>query len=270
MTHYASLLSRLSISLAISAALLPSTQAATFRTFLNDPAGMTAAVGPGSIQSVETFANVVDGKLLTATPDPWNSFTVEVIGAGNSPTQTHWGFSHYCQNLASASCINWNVNAPAVPGVYALVNTVSTGVSIKLSSPTIAGFSFSFSDWNDPIVDNTQLVERSYFEVVASDGTTVEVHGAPQLIDAPPQTFGVVLSAADIAAGVYLREIRWVGLASPGEVVGFYHFATFTNPVLASSLKPIPTLGPVGLVALSTAMAGAVVYLRRRKKARPA
>ena len=267
MAHRVSTIASIVGALVWVAAVLaaPSARAATFRTFLNDPGGMTAAMGPSSIRTQETFATVVDGQLLTAAPDAWNSFTVELIGSGTALPE--WGPSRYCQNLSAPSCIWWNSNATPLPGVYGVFDGSGTGISIKLSTPTIAGFSFSFTDWNDPS-DGVTLMERSYFEVVASDGTTVAVHGAPQPADAPPQTFGVALSAADIAAGVYLREIRWVGVPGPNgaEVVGMYHFATFTNPVLAPRpVQAIPTLSPSGLALLSVSMAGIFLLLRRRR-----
>ncbi|WP_326540006.1 hypothetical protein [Pseudorhodoferax sp.] len=262
---FASIAGTLACALTVLAA--PAVQAATFRTFLNDPSGMAAAMGPRSTQTTETFAGVVDGKLLTATPDPWNSFTIELVGTGTSPSRPDFIASRYCANLSAPSCIYWNANATQVPGVFGVFDSPGTGVSIKLSSPTIAGFSFSFTDWNDPS-DGTGAVmeERSYFEVFASDGSMVEIHGAPQLPNAPPQTFGVALSAADIAAGVYLREIRWVGVpGAPPEVVGFYHFATFTNPVLVPPpIEAIPTLSAPGLLLLSASMAGIFLFLRRR------
>ncbi|WP_326543431.1 hypothetical protein [Pseudorhodoferax sp.] len=266
MTVCATKLQRLLSVAALSTSLLSAGHAATFQTFLNDPTGMAAAMGPRSLQKVETFAGAVDGRLLSATPDPWNSFTIELIGSGTIPAVPAWGASHYCANLSSTSCIYWNANATPVPGVYGVFDGPSTGVSIKLSSPTVAGFSFSFTDWNDPI-DGVTLMERSYFEVLASDGSTVQVHGAPQPVNAPPQSFGVALSAADIAAGVYLREIRWVGMPTTvgREVVGFYHFATFTNPVLAPKpVEPIPALSAPGLLLLSVSMAGIFLFTRRK------
>lgn len=254
---------------ALGALAAPATHAATFRTFLNDPAGMAAAMGPRSQQAHETFASVVDQQLIGTTPDAWNTFTVEVIGSGTMPGQPQLGATRYCANLSAPSCIYWNGNATAVPGVYAIFNGPTTGVSFKLTTPTIAGFSFSFTDWNDPS-DGTGAVmeERSYFQVVASDGSTVDVHGDPQPVNAPPQTFGVALSAADIAAGVYLTEIRWVGLpAGVPEVVGLYHFATFTNPLLAPApIASIPTLSVPGLALLSASMAGIFLFLRRRRR----
>lgn len=250
---------------ALGALATPAAHAATFRTFLNDPVGMAAAMGPRSQQARETFAGVVDGQLIDTTPDLWNTFSVEVIGTGMSPPRPTWGASRYCVILNATGCIDWNNNGVSVPGVYAVFDDAGTGVLFKLTAPTVAGFSFSFTDWNDPS-DGTTLEERSYFQVVASDGSTVDVHGAPQPANAPPQTFGVALSDADIAAGVYLREIRWIGLPGKAEVVGFYHFATFTNPLLAPApVSPIPTLSLPGLALLSVSMAGIFVLLRRRR-----
>lgn len=253
------------LACAVGMLTAPAAQAATFRTFLNDPAGMAAAMGPRSQQAHETFAGVVDGQLIDTTPDLWNTFSVEVIGSGVYPPQLWWGATRYCAVLNAIGCIDWNNNGVSVPGVYAIFDDAATGVLFKLTTPTVGGFSFSFTDWNDPS-DGTTLEERSYFQVVASDGTTVDVHGAPQPANAPPQTFGVALSDADIAAGVYLREIRWIGLPGKAEVVGFYHFATFTNPVLAPPpVSPIPTLSVPGLALLSASMAGIFVLLRRRR-----
>ena len=61
----------------------------------------------------------------------------------------------------------------------------------------------------------------------------------PLLLDpnaggAPPQTFGVALSSADIAAGKYITEIKWYGLPGQAEVVGFWEFSLFTNQNLES------------------------------------
>lgn len=259
---------RVAATLACGLAVLaaPAAQAATFQTFLNDPAGMAAAMGPRSLQARETFASVVDQQVIDATPDPWNTFTVEVIGSGVNPAQPLWGASRYCAVLSAPGCIDWNNNGIAVPGVYAVFDGPTTGVSFKLAAPTIAGFSFSFSDWNDPPFDPNIQVERSYFQVIASDGSTVDVHGPTQPVNAPPQTFGVALSPADIQAGVYLQEIRWIGLPGQAEVVGFYHFATFTNPLLAPRpFTAIPTLSAPGLVLLSASVAGICLVLRRRR-----
>ncbi len=234
--------------------MLPVVEAATFRTFLNDQAGMAAAMGPASLVTQESFAGVVDGQLLTATPDPWNTFTVELIGSGVGG----FGASKYCSDLGSSSCINWNLATPRVPGIFGAFNGPGIGISIKLSSPTIAGFSFDFTDWND-------FGERSYFEIVASDGSTVAVHGQAQPPNAPPQNFGVALSAADIAAGVYIQEIRWIGMPGEDEIVGFYHFATYTNPVLAPRpVQPVPTTSAGGLALLTVVITGMALYLRRR------
>ncbi len=115
---------------------------------------------------------------------------------------------------------------PAVPGVYGAVGNGS-GVAFKPLSPTIAGMSFDFVDWNDWNI-------RSELVLLASDGTSTIVSGVAHPSNEPPQTFGVTLSPADIAAGIYITEMRWVGLWIQDEVVGFYNVSTYTNPVITN------------------------------------
>jgi hypothetical protein len=246
------------LGLAVAAAALlvaPGAQAATFLTFVDDPAGFMAAVGPGTVVQTEDFATAVNAQPVaaeSASPDVWNGFTVQVIGPGTGPYQP----SKYCAQLNSASCINWNVNAPAVPGIYgAFSSAPDAGLSIKPSSSTIAGFSFDFSDWNDGS-------QRSQFQVLASDGTSTLVTGPSNPWNAPPQNFGVTLSPADIAAGRYVTEIRWLGAPGQSEVVGFYNFKTFTNPVL-TPVAPVPALSGWALLLLS-GLAGGLALSRRR------
>jgi hypothetical protein len=242
---------------AVTAGLMaPGAQAATFQTFVNDSAGFLAAIGPGTVVQTEDFASAVDMQPVAAAaaaPDVWNGFTVQVIGPGTGPYQP----SRYCASLNSASCISWNVNAPAVPGIYgAFSSAPDAGLSIKPASSTIAGFSFDFSDWND-------FGQRSQFEVLASDGTSTLVTGPSNPAGAPPMSFGVTLSPADIAAGRYVTEIRWLGLPGQSEVVGFYNFKVYTNPVLTSPAA-VPTLSGWALLLLSAGMAGGLALSRRR------
>jgi hypothetical protein len=74
-----------------------------------------------------------------------------------------------------------------------------------------------------------------------------------------------VLSAADIAAGRYITELRWMGLPGKSEVVGFYNVKTFTNPVLESSVEPVPSLSAWALALLSLFMIGMVAVKGWRK-----
>lgn len=200
--------------------------AATFQTFVDDQPGFLAAIGSGTVSTHEDFAAAVDLQTIGAagTPDSWSGFTVEAYGPNAG---TPWSPSKYCQALNSISCINWNTMAPATPGVYAAVN-IDNGVSFKPLDPTIAGFSFDFVDWNDQS-------QRSNLIIFASDGTSTIVSGPANLPNAPIQTFGVTLSPADIAAGLHIQEMRWIGLNSLGEVVGFLNVQTYTNPVITNT-----------------------------------
>ena len=199
--------------------------AATFVTFVDDQPGYLAAIGAGTVTTNEDFSGSVDQQPIGAagTPDIWTGFTVEAYGPNNASTYSP---SRYCQALNQGTCIYWNGAVPAVPGVYGAV-TSGFGVSFKPTSPTIAGMSFDFVDWNDGGL-------RSELVLLASDGSTTTVSGSANPSGAPPQTFGVTLSPADIAAGIYITEMRWVGLTANDEVVGFYNVRTYTNPVITN------------------------------------
>jgi hypothetical protein len=209
--------------------------AATFSTFIDDQPGFLSAIGSGTIATHEDFSSSVNLKPIgsAGNPDIWNGFTVEAYGPN---TGTSWSPSKYCQNLSSGSgtsnlseeCLFWNSEAPAVPGIYAAVN-LDNGISFKLANSAIAAFSFDFVDWNDAF-------ERSDLRIFASDGTSTTVSDPTNIFDAPPQKFGVTLSPADIAAGLYIKEIRWMGIDAMGEVVGFYNFQTYTNPKIQNNL----------------------------------
>ncbi len=208
--------------------------AATFETFVDDQPGFLAAIGPGTVSTLETFASAVDMKPIGAagTPDAWNGFTVEAYGPNSG---TPWSPTKYCQQLNYASnpltdfdsCIYWNPMAPAIPGVYAAVN-LDNGISFKPVNLATAAFSFDFVDWNDGSL-------RSNLLIVASDGSSTVVSGPINPSGAAPQTFGVTLSPADIAAGLYIQEMRWIGIESGGEVVGFYNIQTYTNPAIPNT-----------------------------------
>ena len=202
-------------------------QAATFLTFVDDQPGFLTAIGSGTTVATEDFSTVVDGQLLgpQGSPDAWNGFTVETYGTGSGLI---YGPSKYCTLLNSPACVGWNVSTPAVPGIYGSVAEPTGGLLFKLTSPTIAAVSFDFVDWNDGS-------ERSQLIATASDGTETVVQGPTNAPGAPPQTFGVTLSPADIAAGIYVTQIRWVGLVGGSEVVGFYDFKTYTNPVITNT-----------------------------------
>lgn len=209
--------------------------AATFTTFIDDQPGFLSAIGSGTIATNEDFSSSVNLKPIgsAGNPDIWNGFTVEAYGPN---TGTEWSPSKYCQALNSGSgasdfsqeCLFWNTKAPAVPGIYAAVN-LDNGISFKLANSAIAAFSFDFVDWND-------IFERSNLRIFASDGTSTIVSDSTNIFDAPPQKFGVTLSPADIAAGIYIKEIRWMGIDALGEVVGFYNFQTYTNPKILNNL----------------------------------
>lgn len=208
--------------------------AATFSTFIDDQPGFLSAIGSGTIATHEDFSSSVNLKPIgsAGNPDKWNGFTVEAYGPN---TGTPWSPSKYCQTLNSGSgasnfseeCLFWNSGAPAVPGIYAAVNS-DNGISFKLANSAIAAFSFDFVDWND-------VFERSNLQIFASDGTSTIVSDSTNVFDAPPQKFGVTLSPSDIAAGLFIKEIRWMGLDSVGEVVGFYNFQTYTNPKIQNN-----------------------------------
>ena len=142
--------------------------------------------------------------------------------------------------------------------MYGDFNGPDLGLSIKPDNQVIAGFSFDFVDWND-------FGQRSEFIVIASDGSTTTVTGPVNPGGAPSQKFGVTLSAADIAAGRYITEIRWVGVPGNSEVVGFYNFKTFTNPVLASSINPVPSLSTWAIVLLALMVLAVAVLNQRRR-----
>lgn len=208
--------------------------AATFSTFIDNQPGFLSAIGSGTIATHEDFSSSVNLKPIgsAGNPDIWNGFTVEAYGTN---TGTDWSPSKYCQALNSGAgasdfskeCLFWNTKAPAVPGIYAAVN-LDNGISFKLANSAIAAFSFDFVDWND-------VFERSNIRVFASDGTSTIVSDPTNIFDAPPQKFGVTLSPDDIAAGLYIKEIRWMGIDALGEVVGFYNFQTYTNPKIKNN-----------------------------------
>ena len=100
--------------------------------------------------------------------------------------------------------------------------------------------------------------------MIASDGSATTVTGPVNPGGAPPKKFGVTLSAADISAGRYITEIRWLGVAGNPEVVGFYNFKTVTNPVLASSISPVPSLSTWATVFLSFILFAVAIFNRRR------
>ncbi len=230
--------------------------AATFETFVDDQPGFLAAIGTGTVSTLETFASAVDMKTIGAAgvPDAWNGFTVEAYGPNSG---TSWSPSKYCQKLNYASnpptdldsCIYWNPMVPAVPGIYAAVN-LDNGISFKPVNLATAAFSFDFVDWNDGSL-------RSDLLILASDGSSTVVSGPINPSGAPPQNFGVTLSPADIAAGLYIQEMRWIGIAPEGEVVGFYNIQTYTNPAIPNTPPvanpdsyPMPTQ-PVGMDLLA-------------------
>ena len=202
-------------------------QAATFLTFVDDQPGFLAAIGPGTTTTTENFTSVVDGQPVgvQGSPSTWNGFTVETYGTNPG---LPYGPSKYCALLNSPACISWNVSAPAIPGIYGSVAKPTDGILFKLTSPTIAAVSFDFVDWNDSS-------ERSQLIATASDGTETVVQGPINAASAAAQTFGVTLSPADISAGIFVTQIRWVGLVGGSEVVGFYDFKTYTNPVITNT-----------------------------------
>lgn len=151
--------------------------------------------------------------------------------------------------------MSWNASSPQVPGIYGSVGSGDAiGISFQPTTDTIAGFSFDFVDWNDG-------GERSYFIVIASDGTETIVSGPANAWDAPPQNFAATLSAADIAEGKYIQEIRLVGVAPDGsEVVGFYNFRLLSNPLLDSAPSDTPSaLGASTAMRNRPALGAAVV-----------
>lgn len=220
------------LSIAICTALLMpgALRAATFLTFVDDFSTFQSTVGATTIVTTEDFSSAIDGALVgsTANPDIWNGFTVSAFG-GIPP----FGASKYCTDLSSGPCIVWNNSTPQVPGIYGSVGSgESTGISFKPTSNTIAGFSFDFVDWND------SNMQRSYFIIIASDGSETIVTGPANPDHMPPQNFAVTLSADDINQGKYIQEIRLVGVDPNGsEVVGFYNFRLLSNPLLATALS---------------------------------
>ena len=226
-----------------------SVHAATFLTFVDDEPGFLAAIGPATVIKTETFASAADLAPVApaaGAPDVWNGFTAQVYGSGGP----YFGGARYCQDLGGSNCINWNSSTPRIPGLFGVFGP-GLGISLKPANPTIAAISFDFVDWND-------FSQRSDLTIIASDGSTTTVTGPTNPSGAPPKKFGVVLSAADIAAGRYITELRWMGLPNKKEAVGFYNVKTFTNPLLDSSIKEVPSLSEWALALLSLLMLGAV------------
>ena len=248
------------LTAALAILILPhTTNAATFLTFVDNPSGFSAAIGSGSIVLTEDFSTAVNGNFIPdqgASPDVWNGFTVGAIGDGTGP----YGKSKYCTNLHGAGCITWNNTTPAVPGIYGSFGTfglVNNGISIKPTANNVGGFSFDFTDWND-------VGQRSQFQIFASDGTSTTVTGPTNPSNYPPQNFGVTLSPADLAAGRYVTEIQWLGTPAKTEVVGFYNFKTFTNPVISNPFKPVPSLSTLMLALLSISLLVAMAWSLHR------
>jgi hypothetical protein len=187
--------------------------AAIFDTYLDDISDYQAAAGSLSRLYFEDFSSVNANTLITG-PTNWNGFTIDLYNGGNCV----FGCSQYSTNLRAD--ISWNSSAPNVKGVYADVGP-DTGLSFTPLVNTIAGMSFSFVDWND-------FSQRSTFLITASDNTSTIIAGPTNGSNAPPQNFGVKLSASDIAAGRYITGIKWYGLSTT-EVVGFWNFSLFTN-----------------------------------------
>jgi hypothetical protein len=189
--------------------------AATFDTFLDDAAGYQAAAGSLSRLYFEDFSGITANSRISASTQ-WNGFSIDLYNGGSNV----YGGAEYTVSLQES--IYWNQNAPNIPGVYGDVGD-GTGIMFTPSVNTIAGFSFSFIDWNDG-------GQRSIFQITASDGTSVVVEGPTNTFGtAPSQNFGVKLSAADIAANRYITGIKWYGLPNNYEVVGFWDFSLFTN-----------------------------------------
>ncbi|ARU04568.1 hypothetical protein CCO03_07650 [Comamonas serinivorans] len=217
--------------------------AATFQTYVDDMPGFLAAVGPVSVVTVEDFRSVTANTSVGAPghPDTWNGFTAEVYLSATTGYGSYfmYGYPNYCTALNGTGCIDWNPNV-AVPGLRGSMSNGS-GVSLKPTSNVIAGISFDVIDWND-IVAN-----RSVLHIFASDGSTTTVTGPAQASGAPPQSFGVKLSQADIDNGLYVSEIRWVGNNVPGqenefqnnEAVGFFNVRTYSNPNLLANGLPV-------------------------------
>lgn len=197
--------------------------AATFDTYLDDVSGYQAAAGSLSRLYFENFSSVTSNSPITGTTN-WNGFQIGLYNGGSNA----WGGSSYTTSLQGS--IGWNPSAPNLPGVYAAVGNngvTGTGISFTPLTNTIAGMSFDFVDWNDG-------GQRSVFVITASDGSSIVVAGPTNISGAPPQNFGVKLSAADIAANRYITGIHWYGLPNNAEVVGFWNFSLFTNANLDS------------------------------------
>lgn len=166
------------------------------------------------------------------TPDRRNGFTVASYGPNAEYT---WAPSKYCrcQNSGSgatnihSACIWWNTTAPAASGIFSAIN-VDNEISFKPANNTITSFSFNFVDWNDE-------VERTHLVVIASDGTSTIVTEPANKQPVPLQKFEAILVPADIAAGLYIEKVRWIGKYESGEVIGFYNFQTYTNPIITNN-----------------------------------
>ncbi|MBD9581861.1 IPTL-CTERM sorting domain-containing protein [Delftia sp. DLF01] len=216
---------------------IPHSHAATFLTFVDNQPEFLKSIGSGTIATEEDFKTAVDLKPIgnSTAPDSWNGFTVTAYGPnrGNS-----WSPSKYCRSLDSGkgdqdtikSCLWWNTATPSDSGIFAAVN-IDNGISLKPVDVTTAAFSFDVVDWND-------FSERSHLIITTSDGTSTVVSGPINKTHFSPQNFGVTLAPKDIAAGLYIKEILWIGKDISGEVVGFYNIRTYTNPVI-TNLPPI-------------------------------
>lgn len=233
--------------------------AATFQTFVDDEPGFQAALGSATVVRSENFATAVDQAQVAAagaSGDVWNGFTINKFGSGGQ-----LGGSRYCTDLGGPNCVNWNPTTPRVPGLFGDM-APNAGVSIKPTVSTTAGMSFSFVDWNDG-------AQKSALTILASDGTSTVVTGPTNPDGAPPKTFGVVLSQADLAAGRYITELRWLGIpAQPqSEAVGFYNFRSFSNSRLESTTpRAVPSLQAWAVMILGGLLALiAVTRLPRRR-----
>jgi len=198
-----------------------------------DFASYDSAIPATMLTRVEDFSSVTTNTAMSTTGDSWNGFMVASNGSG-----APFGPSGYCPQLndpfgsTPVACLDYNPNAPALPGIVGSFGPGPTGQSVVFSSiDEIYGFAFDFVDWNDNSL-------RSEFTVTLSNGSTITPPVSANPPNSPPQFFGFVVDAVGVANGVFIERIDWTGVAPNGsELVGFWNVRTAVIPVPMMSVN---------------------------------